>query len=74
MCQPANLGRVRGDMQQLSQELHRLEGKGYKAYRSAPAKGDIQHKTAWHTQWRLLASLHQTLVPQTLVLETPLIE
>lgn len=38
LCQPAHLGQLRGDMQQLSQELHRLEGKGYKAYRSAPAK------------------------------------
>jgi hypothetical protein len=31
--QPASAGRVRGDMTQLSQELNRLEGKGYKAYR-----------------------------------------
>jgi hypothetical protein len=37
--QPASAGRVRGDMQQLSQELNRLEGKGYKAYRCSAIQG-----------------------------------
>lgn len=60
--QPASSVRVRGDMQQLSQELHKLEGKGYKAYRLA-CGGQSEEGAGAHQCSKVWA--HAELLQQT---------